>query len=236
MCISKLTASIRLPIIAAGGPLPWLPGIPQRIAADPMRGPYLNAQSQRIAQLAERVRLNVAADGPAWAPSNVPVPAELIADVQVWRAATQVDPGDLRPTGTAQLGGAARIFQQQLEIRLADTNTNWRWRNWLATEVPSVTSDPYLPELAERLNNLIRAGCHATQLVRSAASTGPLPDDHPAVALWWRILDQVKPQAPTDYRATSTAVPTASITTRRSRHKQPPSPRSTPPQAFGPGR
>jgi hypothetical protein len=164
-------------IIAAGGPLPWLPGIPQRIAADPMRGPYLNAQSQRIAQLAERVRLNVAADGPAWAPSNVPVPAELIADVQVWRAATQVDPGDLRPTGTAQLGGAARIFQQQLEIRLADTNTNWRWRNWLATEVPSVTSDPYLPELAERLNNLIRAGCHATQLVRSAASTGPLPDD-----------------------------------------------------------
>jgi hypothetical protein len=40
------------------------------------------------------------------------VPAELIADVQVWRAATQVDPGDLRSTGTAQLGGAARIFQQ----------------------------------------------------------------------------------------------------------------------------
>ena len=32
--------------VAAGGPLPWLPGIPDRIAADPDWGPYLNARSQ----------------------------------------------------------------------------------------------------------------------------------------------------------------------------------------------
>jgi hypothetical protein len=31
--------------IAGGGPLPWLPGIPHRIAADPSWGPYLNARS-----------------------------------------------------------------------------------------------------------------------------------------------------------------------------------------------
>jgi hypothetical protein len=30
------------------------------------------------------------------------MPADLIADMQVWRAATQVDPGDLRPTGPPQ--------------------------------------------------------------------------------------------------------------------------------------
>ena len=32
--------------VTAGGPLPWLPGIPDRIAADPNWGPYLNARSQ----------------------------------------------------------------------------------------------------------------------------------------------------------------------------------------------
>jgi hypothetical protein len=46
---------------------------------------------------------------------HVAVPAELIADVQVWCAATQVDPSDLRPTGPPQLGRAARLFQQQLD-------------------------------------------------------------------------------------------------------------------------
>ena len=34
------------------------------------------------------------------------MPAELISDIQVWRAANQVDPGDLRPTGPPQLGQA----------------------------------------------------------------------------------------------------------------------------------
>jgi hypothetical protein len=115
------------------------------------------------------------------------VPAELIADVQVWRAATQVDPSDLRPTGPPQHGRAARIFQQQLDKRLAAPNTNAdeQWRRLLATEAPSATADPFLPELEEKLSNLTRAGFDATHLVRSAAAAGSLPDDHPAAALWW---------------------------------------------------
>ena len=92
------------------GPLPWLPGIPDRIAADPTWGPYLDARSRLVTQLADQVRLT--ADGVGWAEPHAAVPAELIADVQVWRAATQVDPSDLRPTGPLQLGRAARIFQQ----------------------------------------------------------------------------------------------------------------------------
>ena len=91
------------------------------------------------------------------------MPAEHIADVQVWRAAAQVDPSDQRPTGPPQLGRAARIFQQQLDKRLAAAATDeaWRWRQLLATEVPSVTADPFLPELTERLSNLSRAGFDA---------------------------------------------------------------------------
>jgi hypothetical protein len=56
------------------------------------------------------------------------------------------------------------------------------------------------------LSNLTRAGYDATLLVRSAAAAAPLPDDHPAAALWWRILDQL-PQTPNQQPATSEPIP-----------------------------
>jgi conjugative relaxase-like TrwC/TraI family protein len=226
--------------VAAGGPLPWLSGIPHRLAADPDWGPYLNARSHLVAELADQVRLNAEGEAPAWAARrHAHMPAELIADVQVWRAATQVDSGNLRPSGPPQLGRAARVFQQQLDKRLAapDTNADEQWRRLLATEAPSATADPFLPELEERLSNLTRAGFDATRLVRSAAAAGPLPDDYPAAALWWRILDQL-PQTPNQESATPAAVPATSSTrtTTRPFDHQPPVPRMAPPQAFGPSR
>jgi hypothetical protein len=165
------------------------------------------------------------------------VPAELITDIQVWRAATQVDPSDRRPTGPAQLGLAARIFQQQLDIRLAaaDVNPDGRWRRLLATEAPGATADPFLPELEERLTNLTRAGFDAIQLLRSAAAAGPLPDDHPAAALWWRILDQL-PETPNQEPATPEPIPATRRTTTRPFDQQPPRPRLAPPPAFRPSR
>jgi hypothetical protein len=168
---------------------------------------------------------------------HAPVPAELIADVQVWRAATQVDPSDLRPTGPPQLGHAARIFQQQLDKRLAapDTNADGQWRQLLATEAPSATPDQFLPEVEEKLSNLTRAGFDATHLLRSAAAAGPLPDDHPAAALWWRILDQL-PQTPNHDPATTNTVPVARRTTTTARDQQRPVPHSAPPPASGPSR
>jgi hypothetical protein len=220
------------------GPLPWLPGIPDRIANDPNWAPYLDARSHLVAQLADQVRSNAEGEAPSWAAKPyASVPVELIADVQVWRAATQVDTGDLRPTGPPQLDNPARFFQQQLDKRLAaaDTHADSRWRQLLATAVPRVTADPFLPELEERLHNLSRAGFDATQLVRSAAAAGPLPDDHPAAALWWRILDQL-PQTPNQEHATPAAPPATRRTTRTSRDQQRPVPRSAPPPAFGPSR
>jgi hypothetical protein len=211
------------------GPLPWLPGIPDRIAADLTWGPYLGARSRLITQLADRVRLT--AKGEDWADQlHAPLPAELIADVQVWRAATQVDPSDLRLTGPPQLGHAARIFQQQLDKRLAAaaTDEDRRWRQLLAAEAPAATADSFLPQLTERLSNLTRAGFDVSRLVRSAAAEGPLPDDHPAAALWWRILDQLAPQPNT--------VRTSRRTTATARGRQSPAPRSAPPPAVGPSR
>jgi hypothetical protein len=94
---------------------------------------------------------------------------------------------------------------------------------------------PFLPELAERLSNLARAGFDATLLVRSAAAAGPLPDDHPAAALWWRILDQL-PQTPNIDPAAANAAPATRQITTPSRDRQPPRPRLAPPPAFGPSR
>ncbi len=218
--------------VAGGGPLPWLPGLPHRLAADPNWAPYLNARSQLVAQLADQVRRNAAAEAPAaWvaARPHALLSAELIADIQVWRAATQVEPSDLRPTGPTQLGYAARLVQQQLDMRLAsaDTRTESHWRQLVAAEAPSATRDPFLPELTERLSYLNRAGYDATQLLRSAAAAGPLPDDHPAAALWWRILDQLPQPQP----ATPKAVPATRRTT-----PTPPRPRSAPSPTFGPSR
>ena len=218
------------------GPLPWLPGIPDRIAADPTWGPYLHARSHLVAQLADQVRLNAADVTPAWVTQlYTPVPAELIADIRVWRAATQIEPHDLRPTGPTQLGCAAQAWRQQLDIRLADTNPDWRWRQLLATQVPSAIADPFLPELAERLSNLTRAGFDATLLLQSAAAAGPIPDDHPAAALWWRILDQLPRQA-SQHPATPNSVPATRRTPTPSHDRQPSRLRSERPSGFGPSR
>jgi AAA domain len=226
------------PLGDGGGSLPWLPGIPDRIAADPNWGRYLDARSQLVAELADQVRLSTEGEAPAWAAQlHAPLPAELIANVQVWRAATQVHHSDQRPTGPPQPGRATRIWQRQLDMRLAavEIHTDRPWRQLLAIEVPSTTADPFLPELEERLTNLSRAGFDATHLVRSAAAAGPLPDDHPAAALWWRILDQL-PQTPNQDPATPNAVPVARRTTMTSLDQQRPVPRSAPPPASGPSR
>ena len=166
---------------------------------------------------------------PTWVAQRPPVPAELIADIQVWRAATQVDPSDLRPTGSPQLGRAGRISQLQLDQRLAatDTRTGREWRHLVAAEAPSATRDPFLPELEEWLSDLTRSGFDATHLLRSAATEGPLPDDHPAAALWWRILDQLPQTRP----APPKAVPATRHTTAGA-----PVPRLRPAPTFGPSR
>jgi hypothetical protein len=117
-----------------------------------------------------------------------------------------------------------------MRLAATDTRTEREWRQLVAAAASGATRDPFLPELTDWLSYLTRAGFDATHLLRSAAATGPLPDDHPAAALWWRILDQL-PQTPNQGLATPNAVP---ATKRRT--MTPPLRRSTPPPAFGPSR
>jgi conjugative relaxase-like TrwC/TraI family protein len=177
-------------------PLAWLPGIPTRIATDPDWGPYLAARARLITDLADQVRTAERADTPYWAVERRFLPsADLVAEIQVWRAATHVQPADLRPTGPKQPGLLARTWQLRLEQQLvtADIAQDQQWTNLLMKRIPNLIKDSFLPSLVDRLESLERSGFDAASLVRSAAAKGSLPDDHPAAALWWRILDELPP-------------------------------------------
>jgi len=66
---------------------------------------------------------------------------------------------------------------------------------WLLNQLsPNLTHDAFAPMLADRLAAISRAGVDARQLLYSAITTGgPLPDDHAAAAVWWRISRQLTP-------------------------------------------
>jgi len=204
-------------------PLPWLPGIPDRIANNPDWGPYLAARAQLINDLADQVCAS--ADAATWADEQDRVlPAGLITDLQVWRAAMQVKPADLRPTGPEQRSPFARTRQHRLNRRLGtgDTPQDQQWADLLTELIPNLIKDSFLPSLTKRLENLDRAGFDASSLVQSAAAKAPLPDDHPAAALWWRILDELPQPLPNNSHQTTPAV--ARLNTakpRREPHRAP---------------
>ncbi len=120
-----------------------------------------------------------------------------------WRAATS--PGGRRHRGLAGPHGrrsrrpaphrsrsarqAARMWQRRLDEAVAcNSAPAWReWRPLIAQPAPGITEDSFAPILAGRLAAITTAGVDAKQLLRSAADGKPLPDDHAAAALWWRI-------------------------------------------------
>jgi hypothetical protein len=135
-----------------------------------------------IIDLADQVRTAERPDAPSWVVGRRFLPsADLVAETQLWRAAMQVQPADLRPTGPTQSSLLARTWQLRLDKQLvaADIAQDQQWTNLLVKQIPNVIKDSFLPSLVDRLERLDRAGFDATALVRSAEAKGPLPDDHP---------------------------------------------------------
>jgi DNA primase catalytic core len=186
---------------AAAGPLPWLPSIPNKLRDHEMWGSYLADRAVTVEELAERIRASVNThQRPKWAgPSEVHPQSALVADVEVWRAATGVSPDDHRPTGPVQQQKAARLWQRHLDQAVAHSLApGWgEWRPLVAQLAPGVPNDSFTPVLAKRLAALSRAGIEATPLLRTAADGKPLPDDHAAAALWWRICRYLGPSLST---------------------------------------
>src|SRR5665648_533010 len=98
------------------GPLPWLPGIPGPLRADPYWGEYLLARRQQVSDAAAAVRS--AADftpvtAPGWARQLLtPDHRPLLGALAVFRAAHAIPDDDTRPTGPRQQAAADRRAQQ----------------------------------------------------------------------------------------------------------------------------
>ncbi|ORV08063.1 TrwC relaxase [Mycolicibacterium fallax] len=184
------------------GPLAWLPAIPARVAEDPAWAAYLRRRGQLITELSEQIRAETAAWTPAtaprWARPLVGLDDDLLADLAVFRAAVGVDDADTRITGPDQYSDRLRAQQRQLNDRTAALigkpgRDTARFGALVDAINPHIRRDPYWPHLATHLATAARTGVDIGQLVESAAAEGPLPDELPAAALWWRISGTLSP-------------------------------------------
>jgi hypothetical protein len=113
----------RLPELAPvdPGPLPWLPGIPLTLHADPVWGIYLARRSQLVADLADQIQDHACHGNakPIWTPSGSHPSTALVGEIAVWRAANGIDPQDPRPTGGTQLETLPALWKQRLDRDIA---------------------------------------------------------------------------------------------------------------------
>jgi hypothetical protein len=112
------------------GPLPWLPGIPSTLHADPLWGIYLAKRSQLVADLAKQVQDHVChgKGPPVWAAAGE-LSTALVREIAVWRAANGINPEDPRPTGGTQLETLPALWKQRLDrdiARSTDSSDNAR--------------------------------------------------------------------------------------------------------------
>lgn len=196
----------RLPPVSGGpgpghGPLHWLDPIPETLAAGDA-GDYLRARAALVAELAEQVRALAhtwtAATVPAWGRALTEHP-RLLAEVAVFRASHNVDPADSRITGPSQFATRSAMTQKAIlkrldkAIRATDLGAA-RWRTAAETLDRRITRDPYWPQLAAHLDDAARAGADIKSLLADAMERGgPLPDELPAAALWWRLAGSLSP-------------------------------------------
>jgi hypothetical protein len=194
------------------GPLPWLPGIPTQLLDDPEWKTYLSARYSLTRKLGEEAHkaAGSAEDTPRWAEHLPGLDPELVADIQLWRAARDIPDHDLRPTGPASSTPAERRTQRDLEHQLEHAQAGIReWAPRVAHAAPAIAGDPRLSVLAARLARLADRGHDAADLLQRAAAQGTLPDDHPADALTYRITGLIKTQREAESRVWETITPTA---------------------------
>ncbi len=191
---------------ASTGPLPWLSAVPAALGADPEWGSYLADRAVLVAGLRDTVTAQARAwtptSAPAWAAPLVDRDSALAGNLAVWRAAHAIEDADRRPTGAAQPAIGDAREQRALEVRvtrlLGDEHAaSSRWAPLADSTEPRLTADPYWPTLADRLSAVDRAGIDITALTQAVGADGPLPDEQPAAALWWRLAGRLSPAAMT---------------------------------------
>lgn len=181
------------------GPLRWLPAIPTVLAQNPQWGDYLRRREHLVTDLADEIRKQARSwtteTAPHWARPLLTATANptLTAEIAVFRAATAVEAADTRLTGSPQYPVAARAVQELLQRHGIDALEHHRpdttqWHDLLDAIDPRVRNDDYWPTLAGQLAEADHTN-NIHQMLTDAAHQGPLPDEMPAAALWWRISE-----------------------------------------------
>ncbi len=195
------------------GPLPWLPGIPQQLRDHPNHGPWLSARAARAARFAGTVSENTRAwnteDLPDWAISLDGHP-DLLANIAIWRASHRIPTDDLSPTGGPHPSLRHRHHQQHLDQQAAtvlgtsNTHPGAQFKELLRQQAPTVLSDPWWPVMAARLDIAVIAGVDVHHQLIEKITPRPLPEVHPAAALWSRLVDDLTPRTTVTTRAHAT--------------------------------
>jgi DNA primase catalytic core len=196
----------------AAGPLPWLPGIPARLADNVDWGPFLASYHQavrdQVARVRDLARGWTGATAPAWVqPFLEDADRELRADLAVWRAVTDTPETDLRPTGERSIG-APGAHQRTLNraVRQVRPSYPFAQRSWYQALPETVRHDPWITPLCQRLARLERAGLPVADYISQALAADPanptaqthprpLPEENQAAALWWRLVPHLGPAA-----------------------------------------
>lgn len=189
--------------LAAVGPLRWLPAIPAAVDRNPQWASYLTARADLVTELADQIRDTARSwtysTAPAWARPLLDAHPQLMAEIAVFRAAHDVEAADTRLTGPEQHANRSAAVQQLIHHRLDAefdrTQTSaGRWRTVAATIDPRIPADPFWPRLAAHLDDAARAGADIPAMLADAIGEyGPLPDELPAAALWWRLAGTLAP-------------------------------------------
>ena len=185
------------------GPLRWLPPIPQALIDSTDWADYLHARRDLVTTLADRIRHTAAGwdatAAPRWARPLLNANAGVRAEIAVFRAAHDVPDPDTRLTGPEQYATRDRRAQNLLEDMAAReigrTAPDHRRFHYLDRLDPRIRRDPYWPQLATRLADVARTDVDVRQLLADAAAAGPLPDQMPGAALWWRLSGRLHPAA-----------------------------------------
>ncbi len=180
------------------GPLPWLPAIPAPVADHQTWGPYLAQRAEQLQHYAGRVadQALLTTQPPRWA-EPVADHSQLRRDLAVWRAAAGIDDADPAPAGQPFPASRERAYQRILEARV-DAHAGPRFPlsaavvDLLQEREPGVLADPYWPVVARRLSAAAHRGADVDQLVAAALDqSGPLPEEQPAAALWFRLAGEL---------------------------------------------
>ena len=122
------------------------------------------------------------------------------AEIAVFRARHDIADADTRLTGPEQYAARDRRAQKRLDNLAAqhlgrrDPDTT-RFNTLVDNIDPACAATPTGPGSAAHLAQVSRTDVNLPQLLGDAASDGPLPDQMPGAALWWRLAGRLQPAA-----------------------------------------